>query len=248
MRADFNMCRYSERLETSKGSLRRSAFTLIELLVVIAIIAVLAAILFPVFAQAREKARQAACMSNLKQIGVALFMYQEDYDELLPDRRDLKTSLPGGYRSWVGWPPSDPRCGWAAIILEPYTKNNEIWSCPSVSGSMGLLPEVVQSLQDSPTAPVTRYWMWRFDQPTPKIDNLWGKSDQQAVSDLQIAKNPQAGNPDGPADVEMVVDPYFPSTIKSVPVSLRGKSVHFGGRNRMFLDTHVKYLKDARLK
>src|SRR5437016_13930229 len=63
---------------------RRTGFTLIELLVVIAIIAILAAILFPVFAQARDKARQAACLSNLKQVGTALMMYGQDYDERMP--------------------------------------------------------------------------------------------------------------------------------------------------------------------
>ena len=64
--------------------MRKRGFTLIELLVVIGIIAILAAILFPVFAQAREKARQATCLSNLKQIGTALMMYTQDYDEILP--------------------------------------------------------------------------------------------------------------------------------------------------------------------
>ena len=63
--------------------MKKSAFTLIELLVVIAIIAILAAILFPVFAQAREKARQATCISNLKQLGLASMMYSQDYDENL---------------------------------------------------------------------------------------------------------------------------------------------------------------------
>jgi len=63
----------------------RRGFTLIEMLIVIAIMAILAAILFPVFAKAREKARQAACSSNLKQIGLAVMMYISDYDQVLPD-------------------------------------------------------------------------------------------------------------------------------------------------------------------
>src|SRR5437660_1778673 len=74
-----------ERIEEMGDTLRqRRAFTLIELLVVIAIIAILAAILFPVFAQAREKARQATCQSNLRQIGMAVQMYAQDFDETMP--------------------------------------------------------------------------------------------------------------------------------------------------------------------
>ena len=104
----------------------RTAFTLIELLVVIAIIAILAAILFPVFAQAREKARQISCASNLKQIGLAVAQYVQDYDETYP----YATFNNGGY-DW----------GWA---VNPYVKNGHstntngyftggVWSCPDFS-------------------------------------------------------------------------------------------------------------------
>jgi prepilin-type N-terminal cleavage/methylation domain-containing protein len=224
-------------------------FTLIELLVVIAILAILAAILFPVFAQAREKARQTTCSSNLKQIGTAFAMYTQDYDERLPDRRDLKRTLPGGYLPWSTWPPSDPRAGWAALTLAPYIRNDAVWSCPSVAGSaLGAAPQVRQPLSPAPNAPSTYYWLWRFDRPDDPIplDDLWGKTELQAVADLQAAQNPQVGYPEGPSDVELAVDPYFPNTIPTVAEDLRGRAVHFGGRNRLFLDTHVKYLRDAR--
>jgi prepilin-type N-terminal cleavage/methylation domain-containing protein len=224
-------------------------FTLIELLVVVAIIAILAAMLFPVFSQAREKARQAACSSNLRQIGLAFGMYIQDYDERLPDRRDLKISLPGGFKPWTTWPPSDPRAGWAAVVMDPYVKNRGIWACPSVAGSaLGSAIQVVQHLTAAPDSAATYYWLWRFDRPDDPVplDDCWGKTDSQAVADLQVAKNPQAGNPDGPTDVELAVDPYFPRTIPTTPPAVRGKSVHFGGRNRVFLDCHVKYFRDFR--
>ena len=92
----------------------RKGFTLIELLVVIAIIAILAAILFPVFARAREKARATKCLSNLKQIAVAYMSYAQDYDEWFPGARTGAS---------VRYP-------WYAII-EPYSKNSQIYICPS---------------------------------------------------------------------------------------------------------------------
>ncbi|HRK20775.1 MAG TPA: prepilin-type N-terminal cleavage/methylation domain-containing protein [Fimbriimonadaceae bacterium] len=230
---------------------RGKAFTLIELLVVIAIIAILAAVLFPVFAQAKAKAKQTACLSNIRQIGMAFGMYQSDWDDRLPDRRDLKTALPGGYRPWTTWPPSDPRGGWALLILEPYLKSAEIFRCPSIEGgTFSTAIQVVQSIDELPTSPRSHYWLWRFDRPDDPVplDNLWGKSEDQAVSDLQAANNPQVGRPEGVADVEMLVDPYFPGTIPSAPTALRGRSMHFGGRNRLFLDWHAKYLRDARTR
>jgi len=95
--------------------LRRSGFTLIELLVVIAIIAILAAILFPVFAKAREKARQASCLSNVKQFNVAILSYAQDYDETLP----MSTTLTGSGAMTL------------ADMVQPYCKNQQIIFCPS---------------------------------------------------------------------------------------------------------------------
>ena len=103
----------------------RRGFTLIELLVVIAIIAILAAILFPVFAKAREKARQASCMSNLKQIALGLLMYVQDYDERMPF---VKILYPG-HADPTEDPVDDPLA--PMTVLNPYIKNNQIFVCPS---------------------------------------------------------------------------------------------------------------------
>ena len=91
----------------------KRGFTLIELLVVIAIIAILAAILFPVFAKAREKARQTSCLSNVKQLALGCLMYTQDYDEIMPRSRNFAT-----------------RKLWANLIL-PYVKNEQIFYCAS---------------------------------------------------------------------------------------------------------------------
>lgn len=97
----------------------RSGFTLIELLVVIAIIAILAAILFPVFGRAREKARQTACLSNVKQMALAGMMYAQDYDE------EVLPLMHAGYGGGT-------RAHWPALVM-PYVKNEEIFRCASQS-------------------------------------------------------------------------------------------------------------------
>lgn len=128
---------------------RRPGFTLIELLVVIAIIAILAAILFPVFAQARSKAREASCQSGMKQIGLGIMMYAQDYDETLPGNTPLNTNgltdarwpapattaHSAGFSEPLGWmQPYDPANPgtyriWARDI-QPYIKNTAVFRCP----------------------------------------------------------------------------------------------------------------------
>lgn len=231
------------RLGQSKGI----GFTLIELLVVIAIIAILAAILFPVFASAKAAAKKTSCLSNLRQLGLAFLMYEGDNDDHYPDRRDLKTSLPGGYRPWTDWPPVDPRAGWGEVVMGPYIKNGPIWNCPAILGSpLDSIPEV---LEDSFDGTPVRYWMWRFarkDDPQP-LSYLWGKTDDQALSDLQAADDPTVGEPQGMGDVELVTDPYFPATSAGVSPSLAGVTIHDNGHNRVYFDGHAKFFIDGRL-
>lgn len=112
---------------------QQRGFTLIELLVVIAIIAILAAILFPVFAQAREKARQASCQSNLKQIGIALKMYVQDYDERWPNSQNGPACCSNGQTGSSGL--NFGFNGWVSNVLMPYTKNQQIYRCPSIQNS-----------------------------------------------------------------------------------------------------------------
>ncbi len=114
---------------------RQNAFTLIELLVVIAIIAILAAILFPVFAQARESARQTVCTSNVRQIGLDIQMYVQDYDENYPIFYAYNTFVPNtNTRAWSG----DPDHKGVELLLMPYVKNKPIFKCPDDQGGTAL--------------------------------------------------------------------------------------------------------------
>ena len=151
-------------------------FTLIELLVVIAIIAILAAILFPVFAQAREKARAISCLSNTKQLAVAVMQYTQDYDEMLPMRQN--PNLPGS--------PA------IADILYPYIKNGGasgstpagvtgVWACPSAKVanqtcpwlSSSVLPTSWPLWTKAPTAASITGW---------KLSRISGASPTQAFA------------------------------------------------------------------
>ncbi len=126
----------------------RRGFTLIELLVVIAIIAILAAILFPVFARAREKARQSSCLSNFKQLALAYLQYTQDYDGLMPI--SLRLQIPG-YDDGL----TEGGMSKHSAIL-PYVKNTQIFLCPSQS------PHHVQDVRGDGTVLVHSDYGWNY--------------------------------------------------------------------------------------
>ena len=103
-------------------STNANGFTLIELLVVVAIIALLAAILFPVFAKARETARRASCQSNMKQLGLGILQYVQDYDDTMPSPQLAGTSVATPLYSW-------------RVMIYPYVKNTQIYQCPSFNNT-----------------------------------------------------------------------------------------------------------------
>lgn len=128
-------------------TLNDRGFTLIELLVVIAIIAILAAILFPVFAQAREKARAIACLSNEKQIGLAYMQYVQDYDETFEFSQTF--GVPGA--------------GWAGRIY-PYVKSKQVYTCPDDSWARpAWKPNIVSYAQNSNMSASNPWWDWTTD-------------------------------------------------------------------------------------
>ncbi len=131
---------------------KQAGFTLIELLVVIAIVAILAALFFPVFAQARRRAYSATCASNLRQAGVAFGMYTSDYDGLYPiaiDPADRDTP-----QIWDSFPPFKaliPQLPWLHEVLQPYVKSKELFHCPADTG-IGIEDFTGQVLNAKPTS------------------------------------------------------------------------------------------------
>jgi prepilin-type N-terminal cleavage/methylation domain-containing protein len=130
----------------------RKGFTLIELLVVIAIVAILAAIIFPVFSRARENARKNTCISNLRQLGLALHMYAQDWDERFPIDK------------WTG--NSDERLWRLVLPIYPYVKNRGIFYCPSASVAASWDPTIVETDENWSRGWITYlYFSWYADDP-----------------------------------------------------------------------------------
>ncbi len=160
---------------------RNLAFTLIELLVVIAIIAILAAILFPVFARARENARRASCMSNLKQMGLGLMQYTQDYDETYPCPGN--TSFNGESRNDDG---SAAKASWRQKIY-PYVKSTQLFSCPSNSHNADNADAGAPSTAGSPVPAMPVSYLINYNLYNSPLDYSGIKISQLQETSTRVA-------------------------------------------------------------
>lgn len=200
---------------------QRQGFTLIELLVVIAIILILAAILFPVFARARENARRASCMSNVKQIALGAMMYTQDYDERLPFAYDPANTTATAF--------------WFQQIM-PYVKSNQVFFCPSD----GNITATDATVKINPSNPVTYYnvsygwnniYLTMAAAPSPTYAYGYGGD--------PLPKIPN------PSQVVMLADRNHTTGGNYWDISQASPyqpySIHLGGANFAFVDGHVKW-------
>ena len=232
--------------DTSASS--RRAFTLIELLVVIAIIAILAAILFPVFAQAREAARKTMCLNYNKQLGLGLQMYAQDYDEMLPSwpfQPDSTIANPM-FQTWG-------HAMWVEATM-PYIKSGGVFACPNGPKNPGYL-----------RGPAGNQAYVHLAYNEYIMNSNWGKSSLAALS----------GGVNGPAEVTVVSESVFPGIYQNWDdgmTGVKGKEQPFGlyrlycangvadagatcvgrhmehGINAVYADGHAKFISGGKIK
>ncbi|MEN6642479.1 MAG: prepilin-type N-terminal cleavage/methylation domain-containing protein [Armatimonadia bacterium] len=198
--------------------MQRRGFTLIELLVVIAIIAILAAILFPVFAKAREKARQSSCLSNLKQLALANLSYAQDYDE-----RVVPLNLGGQY--------------WTALLM-PYMKNTQVYQCPSMSNLTYAYAPVFPTFSADSN--------WGGAAYANKSQSL-GAVEYPADAIFMMEAQNGASNPPTNANCIYCLRNYATSPGLGTTWGIPSPGRHNDGNNAAFADGHCKWLNNSTL-
>jgi prepilin-type N-terminal cleavage/methylation domain-containing protein/prepilin-type processing-associated H-X9-DG protein len=202
---------------------RDAGFTLIELLVVIAIIAILAAILFPVFARAREKARQSACLSNVKQLSLGIQMYTQDYDEFYPPAYNYGSGL-----QWI-------------YVVEPYVKNDQVFQCTSFKRSswgIGVNPQICVLDRD---APYVFRSMAEIEEPSTTMVLCCSSTYYLHRTGYVHAYVPGTACGRDPVDV----DSRFADYGYKIPDFENGR--HNGGNNVGYCDGHAKWMESCKI-
>jgi len=265
--------------KTRPPAARRSAgFTLIELLVVIAIIAILAAILFPVFARARENARRTSCISNLKQTGLAVMQYVQDHDDIYPANMQVVTpaeckAQPGGC-----WYPTNPDTSGFGLsflpqYLHPYHKSIQLFACPS--GYKGITPDPSAANRNQEDIPFALHYGANFGlhpwpgtswNPSPTVVNAASiQSASRIFSYMDAGTNPvdcQSFYACGDGYPYFWYIPGVGDAINRDYTPLASPALrndawvrqdfrsgrHFGGINIAFADGHVKWMRTDRAR